>query len=311
MSFQSVEFRQTLGTFATGITVITAEDAGGNLAGVTANSFTSVSLDPPLILWCLATSSDSLAIFRSAHYFAVNVLASDQKSVSDHFAKRQKNKFETIEFTRGKEGSPLLAGCVAWLQCRTVEQHEVGDHWVFVGKVEEFSTTGKEALLYHHGAYAISLPLPGTEPASHVAVQPGSIPEENLYSLLLQAIHTYQEKFESKQHQVVANKYEARILSLLRDQDARDSRELGQSIQVPRPEMTGILEGMKKNGLVKVAGMDDDGHGTVTLTPAGRQVAERLYELTRQHEADALELMRNGGADGFRQNLVKLINWGK
>ncbi len=86
-NFQSGEFRQVLGTFATGVTVVTARSNTGELAGLTANSFTSVSLGPPLILWCLANSSDNLGIFQTAKYFAINILAADQKELSNHFAK--------------------------------------------------------------------------------------------------------------------------------------------------------------------------------------------------------------------------------
>ena len=127
-NFQSSEYRQALGTFATGVTVVTAMSTTGELAGLTANSFTSVSLEPPLILWCLADTSDNLAVFQSAPYFAVNILAADQKEISDHFARRQKDKFVSIQYRAGKGGSPLLDGCVTWLQCRMISTHVAGDH---------------------------------------------------------------------------------------------------------------------------------------------------------------------------------------
>ena len=90
--FQSGEYRQALGTFATGITVVTARSDTGELVGLTVSSFTSVSLDPPLILWCLSNSSDSLSVFQNAGYFAVNILAADQQDLSRHFARKQKDK---------------------------------------------------------------------------------------------------------------------------------------------------------------------------------------------------------------------------
>ena len=163
MNHQSVEFRQALGSFATGVTVVTAAGADGAMAGVTANSFTSVSLEPPLILWCLANTSDSLAVFREAAYFAVNILASGQVRLSDHFARRQEDKFSEVRFRRGRGGAPLLEGCVTWLQCRTAAQHDMGDHRVFVGEVVGFETSWEEALLFHRGSYGISLPLPGDD----------------------------------------------------------------------------------------------------------------------------------------------------
>ena len=309
MSFQSAQFRQTLGTFATGITVISAEAIDGEMAGVTANSFTSVSLEPPLILWCLATSADSLEIFKSASYFAVNILSSTQKEISDHFAKKQTNKFKPIKYTPGKGGAPLIADCVAWFQCRVTEKHEIGDHWVFVGEVEEFTSTNKEALLYHHGTYAISLPLPESEQTQNVTIHENRFSDESLYSLLLQAIHAYQERFEARQNQYAKNHYEARILSLLRETAGMDINILGQKIQVPKAEIAGILEDLKNRDLIMISDINTGGFSVVKLTETGVERAEKLWELARQHEADVLALFRKGGVDNFRQNLIQLIKW--
>ena len=153
INFHSGEFRQILGTFATGVTVVTACSKTGELAGLTINSFTSVSLDPPLILWCLANSSDNLELFQTTKRFAVNILAADQKDISLHFAKRQKDKFDYLPYRTGLDGNPLLENCVSWLQCRTVAQYVAGDHTVFIGEVEQIESSGKDALLYHQGEY--------------------------------------------------------------------------------------------------------------------------------------------------------------
>jgi flavin reductase (DIM6/NTAB) family NADH-FMN oxidoreductase RutF len=307
LNFQSADYRQALGTFATGVTVVTAMSASGELAGLTANSFTSVSLDPPLILWCLGNTSDNLAVFQTAPYFAVNILAADQKEISNHFAKRQKDKFVSMPYRTGKGGAPLLEGCVTWLQCRMTARHEVGDHHVFIGEVEHIETTGRETLLYHQGSYAMSLPLPESAASTDTTADSAQGTEEDLYSLLLQAIHTYQERFESRQHQYAANNYEAKILLLLREQDRHALDELSRKVQLPRVETEAVLLQMEHQGLLIIG---RDGNGIyVMLTEAGMKNAVMLWKLARQHESDALAVLGKGQAYGFRRGLRRLIQW--
>ncbi len=303
--FQSGEYRQALGTFATGITVVTARSDTGELVGLTANSFTSVSLDPPLILWCLSNSSDSLAVFRNAGYFAVNILAADQQDLSRHFARKQKDKFVSINYRSGNAGAPLLDGCVTWLQCRVVNSYLAGDHHVFIGEVEQLETTGKEALLYHQGSYAMSLPLPDSTTGKGLTPPEETGTKSNLYTLLVQAIHTYQERFEARQNEVVDNKYEARLLILLNEPGHHDAGELSRKIQIPRTETEAILVDMQTRGLLNIKG-----EGSVTLTGPGLDKAVILWELVRQHEKDALALLGGNQAQTFRKHLQRLIDWG-
>lgn len=307
MNHQSVEFRQALGSFATGVTVVTAAGAEGAMAGVTANSFTSVSLEPPLILWCLANTSDSLPVFRDAAYFAVNILASGQVRLSDHFARRQEDKFSEVSFRRGRGGAPLLDGCVTWLQCRTAAQYDMGDHRVFVGEVVGFESNWEEALLFHRGSYGISLPLPGDETRQISPAEAGRYGGEDLYSLLVQAIHAYQEKFEARQNRLVKSSYEARVLLLLRRHCQIEIRELGRKIQVPQAEMEDILTELAEQDLININ--EENDRRLVALGREGAVRAEELWKLARQHEADALALLHNGDATRFRDNLVQLIYW--
>lgn len=304
-NFQSGEFRQVLGTFATGVTVVTAMSSKGELAGLTANSFTSVSLDPPLILWCLANSSDNLGIFQTARYFAVNILAADQKDISTHFAKKQKHKFESVQYQSGRGGVPLLDGCVSWLQCRTITQYVVGDHHVFIGEVEQIDASGKEALLYHQGDYAMSLPLPDTDTPQTVTSRQYRSIEVDLYTLLVQAIQVYQEQFESKQLQLAGNKYEARLLMLLYEPGKHGIEDLSSKIQIPKSETESILADLATNGLIKSRSFE----GGVELTASGREKARLLWNLAKQHETDALALLSKGQEDAFRDNLLRLIKW--
>lgn len=150
----SREFHDALGCFPTGVAVVTAPDGAGGYVGVTANSFNSVSLDPPLVLWSLAKSALSRQAFVEAGWFAINILCSDQVDLSTRFASRGFNKFEGVRTIPGLGGVALLPGCAARFQCRTFAVYEGGDHQIFVGEVVDFDYSGRSPLVFHRGAYA-------------------------------------------------------------------------------------------------------------------------------------------------------------
>lgn len=145
--------RDALGAFATGVTVVTALDPDGRAIGLTVNSFNTVSLEPPLILWSLSLASPSLEAFRKARHFAVNMLAADQQAVSERFAQRNSDKFADIDWREGHGGVPLLSGCCANLECRNEAQHAGGDHLIFIGRVENCTRQDKAPLVFHGGRY--------------------------------------------------------------------------------------------------------------------------------------------------------------
>ncbi len=134
--FDCRAFRNALGGFATGVTVVTAMAAEGTPVGLTVSSFNSVSLEPPLVLWSLSANSPSLGIFESASHFAVNVLAANQEEVSNRFASRLEDKFDGVSWQPGLGGAPVLAGTCASFECANVVRHAGGDHLIFIGQVE-------------------------------------------------------------------------------------------------------------------------------------------------------------------------------
>jgi len=162
--FDPRRYRDALSQFATGVTIVTARGDAGELAGVTANSFNSVSLDPPLILWSLAKSSRSMAVFESADQFAVHILASDQDELANLFASRVDDKFAGLAV--GSEGPPLIAGCTARLVCATRHRYEGGDHIIMVGEVLTYESEPKPPLLFHGGGYADKKHRAAPDPAS-------------------------------------------------------------------------------------------------------------------------------------------------
>ncbi len=149
--FSERDLRDALGRFATGVTVVTTLTGTGPL-GITANSFSSVSLDPPLVLWSPARRSSRFPAFEAAEHFAVHILAHGQQPVAEHFACLG-DGFERFSHMPGLGGAPVLAGCAAVLECRHAAQFDGGDHLICVGEVLRLSQTELPPLIYHRGAY--------------------------------------------------------------------------------------------------------------------------------------------------------------
>jgi len=153
MALTPTEFRTALRSFAAGVTVVTTRDREGRPSGMTASAFTSVSLDPPLVLVCVDHTATAYPDFRAHGWFAVNVLRREQEALSRRFAESGGEKFRGVPCHEGKTGLPLLDGALATLECRVVETHEAGDHTIFVGEVEAASVGGGRPLVYFHGGY--------------------------------------------------------------------------------------------------------------------------------------------------------------
>lgn len=181
-------FRKTLGQFATGVTIITTLDGAGAPVGVTASSFNSVSMDPPLILWSLAKDALSLGAYQDSGAFNVHVLSIEQDDLSNLFARRGADKFAGLDFVPGVNGMPLLADCAATFQCQTRHQYDGGDHYIFVGEVLACESSDRPPLVYHGGQYAAALPR-GAEgaPEDEVDLQQGSFTSDFFIYLLSRA----------------------------------------------------------------------------------------------------------------------------
>ena len=194
-NLDSREFRNALGQFATGVTVITCTDADGSPVGVTASSFNSVSMDPPLVLWSLAKDSGSLQAYQNSGHFCVHVLASTHEELSQRFAARGTDKFAGIEWDKGAGEVPLLPDYAAQFQCKTTYQYEGGDHVIFVGEVVEYQTKDEQPLVFHKGSYATAKAKNRGEPAGDaVDVAQGKF-SNNFFLYLLSRAH-FQASFD-------------------------------------------------------------------------------------------------------------------
>ena len=159
-NFSKSEFRTALGMFATGVTIVTARTAEGTLVGLTANSFNSVSLEPPLVLWSLSRTAASMSAFQAGSHYAINILGADQQDLAMRFAAKGIDRFAEVDFYEGVAGAPLLAGAAASFECFNRSRYDEGDHVIFVGEVERCThREGASPLLYHGGKFYTEHPL--------------------------------------------------------------------------------------------------------------------------------------------------------
>lgn len=149
--FDSTHFRAALSQFATGVTVITTRDESGGFFGLTASSFNSVSLTPPLVLWSLGSHSRGLPLFSGNSHYVINVLAADQAALAERFASRIDDRFNGVDYELSQTGLPILRGVSAWFECHNRSRYPEGDHVIFVGEVERCEHFAKDGLIFHRG----------------------------------------------------------------------------------------------------------------------------------------------------------------
>ena len=146
--------------FATGVSIVTARTASGDLVGLTANSFNSVSMSPPLVLWSLSHAASSMAAFSTGSHYAINILSADQQDLAMQFATKGVDKFAGVTYRMGVAGAPLIEGAAATFECFNRSRYEEGDHVIFVGEVEHCAhRAGASPLLYHGGKFYAEHPL--------------------------------------------------------------------------------------------------------------------------------------------------------
>ncbi len=151
--FDSTQFRQALSQFATGVTVITTRLADGSFRGLTASSFNSVSLEPPLVLWSLAEGANSMPVFSGNSHYVINVLGADQAHLAQRFSRRTADPFAGIAYELSRTGQPILKGVSAWFECHNRSRYPEGDHVIFVGEVENCAFDPQASLIFHAGRF--------------------------------------------------------------------------------------------------------------------------------------------------------------
>jgi 3-hydroxy-9,10-secoandrosta-1,3,5(10)-triene-9,17-dione monooxygenase reductase component len=277
-------FRNALGAFATGVTIVTTRDGVGSDVGLTANSFNSVSLDPPMVLWSLAKTSMSLSAFTQASHFAVHILASDQEMLSNRFAKRGVDKFADLDLERGEAGIPLLIGCGARFQCRTTFQYEGGDHIIFVGEVIAFDHSHREPLLFHRGRYALA----AERSEATIAMNNLALPDEDLSHLLQRSYFYLLTPVRQQRERLGISLHEHYLMSVLMAGSGHTVEQINDIIGYTGVSATpSIAGGLIERRLVS-AKQGADQMRRLWLTKNGHQVMIELIAAAKAIEADAL-----------------------
>lgn len=303
--FSPHAFRRALGNFATGVTIITARNSEGALVGATASSFNSLSMDPPLILWSCIKTSRGCPIFETSSHFAVNVLASDQAEMSNHFARQQEDKFSAFDWEEGIGGAPIFSDCAARFQCETYQKLDGGDHWIFVGKVVAFDDFGRPPLCFHQGSYATlfnHLASGGTlrDRGADQAAD-GRLADSKFFQML-RAIRAYQDAYQPKVSALELNLIESRLLLVVQDLPGLAADGLTRHLNVPVDETEEALQNMQERGFLTARG---DGFA---LTKQGQAKADATWHLSEAHAKEAFAQFSEAQLDTFSTVLRGLID---
>ncbi len=298
-------FRRALGNFATGVTIITTRASDGTNIGVTASSFNSLSMDPPLVLWSCIKDTPSCVVFESATHFAVNILASDQMEMSNRFARQQADKFDGVEWDKGIGGVPIFPDCAGRFQCEAYDKLDGGDHWIFVGRVIAFDDFGRSPLCFHQGSYSMVFSHPETFPDSGKSTLKDAGEgrmSNHAFFLMLRAVRAYQERYRPKLTTLGLNLVESRILLVLNDFPVLDARELVVHMHTPINEADEALLSLNDRGLVMASG---DGYA---LTELGKSKSEQIWALAAAHAKETFKSFSEAEVDTFTDVLRHLID---
>lgn len=294
-SFDAVAFRNALGSFTTGVTVVTTHCTTAGDVGLTANSFNSVSLSPPMVLWSLAKSAFSVDAFKAAEYFSVHILSEDQQYLSNQFAKKGADKFSGLSVSRGPGDVPLLEDCSARFLCKTAYQYEGGDHIIFVGEVLNFSHRKKMPLLFFGGQYSqIQKPdADASEPLTDDSL--GYLLRLSYQKLMMPLTTELQLRdISMHQHYFLANvsrndnKTMAELLALMSEVNGAPPKE--------------DIDALFAKGLIEMA---DD---LVTLTQKGIGLRIELAAVYKSLESQALNSLSHEKAQSLKILLKQFIN---
>ncbi|HZH07264.1 MAG TPA: flavin reductase [Lautropia sp.] len=303
-----VHMRQCLSRFATGVTIVATRAPDGRFVGLTANSFNSLSLDPPLILWSLGARASSLEVFKGQRFFSVSVLSVEQVELARRFASRTPDRFDGVPVHEGLDGIPLLDGALAWFECERRTQTLHGDHWLFVGEVKRCAGADGSPLIFRHGEFAIadSLSRPAAlanEPAGRGTapvpqgieregvVEPGDVPagpvpaaaepegfepgdqpfyEEYLPFLLARAGHQVAGGFHRQLRKHDLSMLSWRVLAALSSRDDWTIGELCAACLAKQPTISKLIDRLEQQALVARRGDPADARRVLlSLTERG------------------------------------------
>lgn len=292
--------RRTLGQFATGVTVVTAaHPETGEIVGMTANSFSSVSLDPPLVLWSIVREAKSLPVFLQASHFAINILSEEQLDHSNRFSKPGSDKFAEVAWHPGVGGAPVLEGTAGVFECSRHAEHDGGDHIIMVGKVERFARYERPGLVFARGRYGITAEHPWAEEPSGFAREDGAPHpyDDFLIPLLYRAYSNLFSGFSVHLEAEGTSGPEMRVLAYLSFRPGSTAEQVSRGTYLGDQTTDEAVAVLRGQGMV--SGSPEAG---LSLTEAG---VERLHTLFRH--AERFELERLGSVDAVEVATLKRL----
>jgi flavin reductase (DIM6/NTAB) family NADH-FMN oxidoreductase RutF/DNA-binding MarR family transcriptional regulator len=298
-------YRRCLSEFPTGVTVVTTR-VGDKLFGVTANSFSSLSLSPPLVLWAISRKSRSFSAFEGAERFVINILEAGQVGVSQTFSSRSEDKFAEVTWHEGLGGSPVLDGSIAVLECERTVSHDGGDHLLLIGIVRRFfhNLEGRP-LAFSQGQYRITADHPereaglvGTGKQSPCGEQGTDIP---LTTLLSRAHYIIEKQFEGHRQAEGVTLPENKVLIGLYGGQGQTADALARQMYFGPVELSDAIQELRKSGDVK----DDD--GLLSLTARGRARREAIMKRVWEKDARQLEGISPSDLQSTRRVLTRLL----
>ena len=280
-AFDVKEFRRALGQFPTGVTVVSTRNSDGSLAGLTASSFNSVSLQPPLILWSVAKGTYCARVFESAEFFVVNVLGKQQVDISNACASPAADRFAGIDYRQGRNGCPVIAGAAAYFECRTWNRYDGGDHLIVVGEVLDFHYSDQVMpLVFTRGSYAVSAPQAPLNGCTGQALpQDGFLSNFLLYQLNKVYAGYSAELYPLLQSEFGISPEEWRVITLLADVGPMALKSLAERVSQPQQECRDSLQRLARRGYLMV-----DKDGLVSIDGPGLELAKQLFAFAKQHE---------------------------
>ncbi|KRW58440.1 flavin reductase [Pseudomonas sp. TTU2014-080ASC] len=308
ISFDPQAFRNALGSFTTGVTIITCRGDNGEAIGITANSFNSVSLNPPMVLWSLAKNARSLPAFSQSKHWNVHVLSAEQEELSGRFARQGEDKFSGLELDTGLSDAPLLKDCTARFQCRTAFQYEGGDHVIFVGEVLNFDHSNLAPLAFHSGKYALTASKPRGELRLSESTPLECSYTEDMFGYLLGRAHYQQlhalHRLLNRQ-QLSQNAFY--VLSVLCIRDGLTVDELNSFISYTGHIVTEeAMQALEAQGMVA---RDKKGANTIwVLTALGRETSLEEIALAKSLDQDITDKLGSSDAKTFKVLLKRLIS---
>lgn len=295
-------FRRSLGQFATGVTVITTA-YDGHLLGMSVNSFAALSLDPPLVLWSIRKESQSLATFREAGHYAVNVLSESQVDLSNLFAKNTADRFTKVGWSLGRLGAPLLHGAICTLECQLEQVVEGGDHFIMIGRVEHYAVHAGKPLLFTQGRYGLAAEMPPQPtPDDRPSCGPQWLQEASLLRHFHVASRLLATGFDQVRAEAGFSVAEFRVYGWLRSR-AMPEALLRKHIYVGEAELADAISAMQARGHLLRSG-----DGQLELTAAGKAASDAVAAHVSGYEKDAFQGVAAADLEATRRVLRSVID---